>query len=60
MKYKHIHSRNVKNKLVEMGHKVIDEERNKKMEKFFIYIFEETPQLLEDLTKITNEIRKSK
>lgn len=61
LKYKHIHSRYVKNRLVnDFGHKVYHEERNKKDNKFWIYLFESTPKLLYDLTTITNEIKDNK
>lgn len=52
---KHIHSRNVRNQLEDKGNKQIGEEKNKKYPKFFIYLFEETPKLLNDLTDITNQ-----
>lgn len=58
--YKHIHSRYVKNRLEELGHKVKHEERNKKNPKFWIYLFEETVGLLSDLTMITDEINQKK
>lgn len=60
VKYKHIHSRYVKRRLEELGHKVVYEERNKKNLKFWIYIFEETQGLLTDLTMITDEINQDK
>lgn len=60
VKYKHIHSRYVKRRLEELGHKVMYEERNKKNPKFWIYIFEETQGLLTDLTMITDEINQDK
>ena len=55
MKLKHIHSRNVRNQLEDKGNKQVGEEKNKKYPKFFIYLFEETPKLLNDLTDITNQ-----
>lgn len=61
VKYKHIHSRYVKNRLVyDFGHKVYHEERNKKNSKYWIYLFESTPRLLLDLTTITDEIKNNK
>lgn len=60
MKIIHIHSRNVKKKLVDLNHKMITEEKNKKNPKFYIYLFERTPKLLNDLTRITEEIKSRK
>lgn len=61
MKLMHIHSRYVKNRLVnDFGHKVQYEERNKKDTKYWIYLFEQTPKLLSDLTIITKEINATK
>ena len=60
MKVIHIHSRNVKKRLEALNHNMITEERNKKFPKFFIYLFEKTPRLLNDLTAITEEIKQGK
>lgn len=61
VEYIHIHSRYVKNRLInEFGHKVKHEERNKKEDKYWIYLFEKTPSLLHDLTIITKEIKNIK
>ena len=61
MSYMHIHSRYVKNRLVnDFGHMVQHEERNKKDSKYWIYLFEKTPKLLSDWTIITKEIKNQK
>lgn len=55
---KHIHSRNVKEKLEAKGHKLIDTEKNKKIPKLDIYLFQKSQKLLDDLTDITNQMKK--
>lgn len=61
IKYKHIHSRKVKNKLInEFGHTLLDEEKSKINPKYYIYLFEETDKLLEDLTIITLNNKRNK
>lgn len=58
MKLKHIHSRKVKELLEARGHKVEDTEKNKIYPKFDIYLFPKTQTLLDDLTDITNQMKK--
>lgn len=60
MIHKHIHSRRVMKLLEDKGHKVIGTEKNKIIPKLDIYLFEETPSLLNDLTKITIQLKQQK
>ena len=61
MSYMHIHSRYVKNRLVnDFGHTDQQKERNKKDSKYWIKKKKKTPKLLSDLTIITKEIKNQK
>lgn len=59
VKYKHIHSKRVRNILVNnFGHTVIYEEKSKINPTYYVYLFEETEKLLDDLTIITLNYKK--
>ncbi|ENK1242996.1 hypothetical protein AB2063_001124 [Clostridium botulinum] len=53
MKVKKIFTKKVAYELIQKGHNLIDMEKNLKHEGFKVYVFEETEELLRDLTEIT-------
>lgn len=55
MKVKKIFTKKVAYKLIEKNHNLIDMEDNLKHKGLKVYVFEETEELLRDLTEITKQ-----
>lgn len=53
MNVQKIFSKRVSIKLIAMGNNLISVEANKKMPKFYVFIFEKTEKLMKDLTTIS-------
>ncbi|HID0816102.1 DUF5659 domain-containing protein [Clostridium botulinum] len=53
MKVKKIFTKKVAYELIQKGHNLVDMEDNLKHKGFKVYVFEETQELLKDLTQIT-------